>query len=118
MSVSLRPPSNEALIGEMMARAPWLIWFDRLFKAQAVTRTFTFNPSSVSANSTSEQTVTVPGLEVGMVVQVNKPSHTSGLIVGNARVSAANTLAVTLANVTAGAIDAGEETWSLAAWRP
>lgn len=74
---------------------------------------FVFNPASVAINTSVEQTVTVRGLGVGDLVFVSKPSLTAGLIVGSARVSAKDTLAITLANVTAGAIDAASETWTL-----
>ena len=75
--------------------------------------------ASVAANTSAEQTFTVTGLAVGdVVLAVNKPSLTAGLVVGNARVSAANTLALTFGNHTAGAIDPGAETYQIVAMRP
>lgn len=68
-------------------------------------------PASVNANSTSEQTFTVAGLQVGDFVEVNKPSNQAGLSIGNVRVSAANTLAVQFVNTTAGAIVPAAETY-------
>lgn len=73
---------------------------------------FTFDPSSVSTITTSEQTVTVPGLKTGDFVMVSKPSHEAGLGVVNVRVSADDTLAITLVNPTAGSIDEASETWT------
>ena len=67
--------------------------------------------ASVAANTSAEQTFTVPGLTTDMVVFVNKPSLSAGLVVGNARVSAANTLALTFGNSTAGAVDPASETY-------
>lgn len=64
----------------------------------------TITPASVGANTTAEQTFTVPGLAVGDSVDVNKPSHQVGLSVGNVRVSAANQIAIEFVNTTAGAI--------------
>lgn len=61
-------------------------------------------PASVGANTTAEQTFTVPGVAVGDSVDVNKPSHQVGLSVGNVRVSAANQVAIEFVNTTAGAI--------------
>lgn len=61
-------------------------------------------PVSVAANTTAEQTFTVPGLQVGDSIDVNKTSHQVGLSIGNVRVSAANTLAIQYVNTTAGAI--------------
>lgn len=71
----------------------------------------TIDPASVATITTAEQTFTVPGLLTTDLVWVNKPSLTAGLGVAGARVSAANTLAITFVNPTAGAIDAGSEVW-------
>ena len=60
--------------------------------------------AQVNTITTSEQTVTVPGLNVGDVVVVNKPTHQTGLGIVGARVSAANTLAITFSNPTAAGI--------------
>lgn len=61
-------------------------------------------PASVAANTSAEQTFTVAGLPSGIPVIVNKPSAQNGLSIGGARVSAANTLAITFVNNTAAAI--------------
>lgn len=71
----------------------------------------TIDPASVAANTTAEQTFTVPGLKVGDLVFVNKPSLSAGLGICGARVSAADTLAVTFNNNTAAGIDAGSEAY-------
>ncbi len=81
-------------------------------------RTFIFDPSSVAANTTAEQTVTINGLRVGDYVVVAKPTLTAGLGISHARVSAANTLAITLINSTASPIDAPSETWMYLLFRP
>lgn len=66
-------------------------------------------PVSVSAITCAEQTFTVNGLKVGDFVNVNPPSITPGVSMTCARVSAANTLALTFCNPTAGSLtpDAG-----------
>lgn len=65
----------------------------------------TLSPAQVAINTTAEQTFTVNGLEVGdVVITVNKPTSQAGLGIVNYRVSAANTLAITFANVTGAAI--------------
>lgn len=64
----------------------------------------TLTPAQVAINTTAEQTFTVPGLKVGDVVVVNKPTAQAGLGIAGARVSAADTLAINFANVTGGAI--------------
>jgi hypothetical protein len=65
------------------------------------TLTAALTPTAVAANSTVEQLFTIAGLPVGALVQVSKPTAQAGLEIVNARVSAANQLAITFANVTA-----------------
>lgn len=77
----------------------------------------TIDPASVAANTTAEQTFTVTGLTTADKVFVNKPTNTAGLGIVNARVSAADTLAITFGNFTAGAIDAASETYTVVAIR-
>lgn len=60
--------------------------------------------AAIGAATTVERTYTVPGLVVGDVVTVNKPQLDAGLALVNARVSAADTLALQFANVTAGGL--------------
>lgn len=78
----------------------------------------TFNPASVATITTAEQTTTVIGLKVGDFVMSQKPTNTAGVGVVNCRVSAADTLAVTFVNPTAGAVDAASETWQFLVVRP
>ena len=85
---------------------------DRDGKAEGVAEV-TIDVASVAANTSAEQTFTVPGLTTDMFVSVNKPSLDAGLAVGNVRVSAANTLAITFINSTAGAIDPSSEAYKL-----
>src|SRR5258708_47872 len=54
-----------------------------------------FSPIAVAANTTAEQTFTVTGLTTTDVVNVTKPTSQAGLGIVGARVSAANTLAIT-----------------------
>jgi hypothetical protein len=60
--------------------------------------------TSIPANSSAEITFTISGLLLYDFIEVNKLNHIAGLSVGNARVSAANTLAVQMVNSTASAI--------------
>ena len=64
----------------------------------------TVTAASVANASTNEQTFTVTGLATGQVVIINKPTSQAGLLVGQGRVSAANTVAVAYGNVTAATI--------------
>ena len=68
--------------------------------------------------TTAETDVTVPGLRVGDFVFVNKPSHSTGLGVVNARVKAADTLSIQTVNPTAGAINPAAETFTVLWMRP
>lgn len=58
------------------------------------------SPASVAAATTVEQIFTVPGVEPGMVVSVNKPTLQAGLLVNGARVVGVNQVAIEFMNVT------------------
>lgn len=103
--LGIDPPPRE-LAG--WAGFGWLQRFRQRFP-RFETYTATLNPASVPANSTSEQTFTVTGLTTTDIVTVNKPTHTSGLGIVNARVSATDTLAITFINITGSPIDPPEE---------
>lgn len=65
----------------------------------------TLSPASVAANTTAEQTFTVPGVNASDVcVDVAKPTAQAGLGIVGCRVSAANTVGVTFSNNTASPI--------------
>jgi hypothetical protein len=64
----------------------------------------TLSPTSVQPSSGNEQTFTVQGLKLHDFVYVNKPTNQNGLVIANARVSAANTLAIAFANSSAATI--------------
>lgn len=67
--------------------------------------------SAVAATTSVEVTTTVTGLVVSSSVLVTKPTCTPGLLVTNARVSAANTLAVQYMNMTTTSINIPSETY-------
>ena len=56
--------------------------------------------TSITANSSVEITFTINGLLLYDFIEVNKLNHVAGLSVGNARVSAANTLSIQMVNST------------------
>jgi hypothetical protein len=87
----------------------------RLTQAQVYAQSLT--PTSVGANSTSEQTFTVTGLSTADKVFLNGPAPTSGVVPVHARVSAANTLKVVFANVTAGSLTPAAGTYLVLAIR-
>jgi hypothetical protein len=81
--------------------------------------TVTLSPAEVAINTTAEQTFTLNGLKTGDLVVVNKPTAQAGLGIVGSRVSAANTLAITFANNTAGAITpTASEVYKVAVIRP
>ena len=69
--------------------------------------------SAVAATTSVEVTTTVTGLLVSSSVIVNKPTCTAGLIISNARVSAADTLAVQYTNLTTTSINVPSETYTI-----
>lgn len=66
--------------------------------------TVALTPAAVAANTTAEQTFAVSGLKVGDFIDVNKAAAQAGLGIVGARVSAANTLAITFSNNTGASI--------------
>jgi len=61
-------------------------------------------PATLAASTTTESNYTVPGVAVGDFIEINKPSHTTGLSIGNVRVASANTIAIQWVNSTASPI--------------
>ena len=70
----------------------------------------TVDLGSVAANTTEEETATVTGVKVGDFVVCSKPTLEAGLAILNARVSAADTVILTVGNFTGVAINEGSET--------
>jgi len=92
------------------------LWLD-LVRSRSIdirVETFTFDPASLAANTHVEETVTITGLKtVDIVLAIVKPTFTQGFQVGQGRVSAADTLAIQIANGTGSASDPGSETYTL-----
>lgn len=61
-------------------------------------------PASLAANSTTEVLYTIPGIVVGDFLEINKPSHTAGLSIGNIRASATNQIGIQWVNSTTSTI--------------
>jgi hypothetical protein len=76
--------------------------------------------SSVATITTAEQTVDAPGVLVGDIVIVTKPTHQAGLgYVATARVAVADQLTIKFTNPTAGGITpTASEEWSAILFRP
>lgn len=70
------------------------------------------NPASLAATTSAETSVSVP-CNFNDVVLVQVPASLEvGLAFSGVRVSAANTIALRLTNVTSGAIDGAARTWT------
>jgi hypothetical protein len=77
----------------------------------------TWSPVSVAANTSAGQTVAVPGVILGQdfCLEFSKPTEQAGLSLGQARVSAANTVTVVFVNSTASPIvPTASETYTFA----
>lgn len=77
-----------------------------------------YDANVTATNTTQESTVTVPGVRLGDFVMVNKPSHSTGIGIVNARVSAADTVAITYGNFTAAGVNPAAETYLFCVIRP
>lgn len=73
---------------------------------------------SVAANTSEEETATVPGVKIGDIVFVSDSALSAGQVIANARVSAADTVTMQVINTTAGAIDATARTMNFFVIRP
>lgn len=111
MSVKRLEPPPRTWIAEKgeSVRGLWERWFNRITSLMPFSVTVTWNPAAVAANSTAEQTVTVNGARTGDAVVVTKPTHTAGVAVAGARVSAKDTVKVTFVNPTASSVDPPSE---------
>lgn len=79
----------------------------------------TLSPAQVAANTSAEQTFTVPGVQTGDVVFVNKPTAQAGLAIVGSRASAANQIAITFGNYTASPITpTASQVYLVAVMRP
>jgi hypothetical protein len=88
--------------------------------AGATPGTLAWSAATVAANTTSELTTKIPGLLPGDVVDLylNNGPMTTGLQIANVRTSAADTLAVTWANSTGGALTVPTSSWLANISRP
>lgn len=81
--------------------------------------TVTLSPASVAANTSAEQTFALPGVLVGDMVTVNKPTAQAGLSIAGVRVSATDQVAITFGNHTASPIvPTAAESYKFAVLRP
>jgi hypothetical protein len=86
---------------------------------KVLTATVTANVGNIAANTTATQTITVAGATVdsdNFVVVGTSASNPAGLILTGA-VTAANTVTISLSNVSAGAIDPASQTYRVVVYK-
>jgi hypothetical protein len=89
-------------------------------QAGTVPGTLAWSAATVGANTTAELTATLKGVLPYDAVDLylNNAAMTTGLTISNVRVSAADTLAVTWINATAGALTIPTAVWLASVTRP
>lgn len=92
----------------------------QLNEDKAYVVTATLSPAQVAANTSAEQTFTVPGLKTGdVLLSVTKPTTQAGLGIVGARISAADTLALNFMNNTGSPITpTASQTYKVVVFRP
>jgi len=111
MRVPVSPPQKK----DFECTDEGLKWLELLrSKSLDIRQVFiSYNPTSIDANTSEQQTLTLTGLKADdLILRVYKP-HTAGLIVNDGQVTADNTLGINFANVTGSPIDPGEETYTV-----
>lgn len=79
----------------------------------------TISPTIINTITCSEQTFTCTGVKVGDIITVNKPTQQAGLGICACRASAANQIAITFINPTAGNITpTASEVYKVMAFTP
>ena len=80
---------------------------------KVLTGTVSVNPANVANAAVTEVTLTISGALVGDVVIMTPPAAglTAGLVACDARVSAADTVKLRIANLSGGAVDEAAADW-------
>ena len=114
--MSLRKPLHQLHESDIEASIAGHRWMDlvRGYVLDIRSTTLAINPPLVAANDTVDVTVTVTGLKVGdIILQIIKPTTSSGLFVAQGYVSAADTVVMSFCNNKTGATDDPEETYTI-----
>jgi hypothetical protein len=76
-----------------------------MFDARLYYKTLTFTAAEVAANTSAEQTFTLPGVEPeDLLIAVVKPTAQAGIGIVGQRVTARDTVGITYMNTTAGGV--------------
>jgi len=113
MAERRQPPAPRAWFDQ--DQGGWRKWFERLTRNILIAGRVdvVLDPSSVSANTTDEQSFSVGGVVSGDKITVIKPSHTTGLGIFNARSDGNDTVKIQFMNVTGSTIDPPSETYRI-----
>lgn len=88
----------------------------RLSRSPRLLKTVTIDAAEVAANVTVEQTFSVKGVRPDMWLQVKGNSLPAGLAVVNAHCETADSLIITLANLTGSPINAASQSFEIVAF--
>ncbi len=108
---------NQSINGSLTVLGGLIVGAAGTALTQIVVYLPSLTPASVPANNTGVQTFTVNGLTTADKVMVNGPGITVGVVPAQARVSAANTLEITFANLTGGPLTPAAGTYLVLAIR-
>ena len=114
--MTLRHPLHQLHESDIEASEAGHRWLDlvRNHVVDIRSTTVDINPPSVAANDTVNVTVTVTGLKAGdLILQIIKPTTTSGLVVAQGIVTADDTVVMAFVNNKSGATDDPEETYTI-----
>lgn len=112
-----KPPNNTYMVEDNKPSTEYWRWFSEIYNNFPKVQTFDAvitSTNTVAAQSTSEENFNIGTVAVVSVrdrVVVNKPTHTSGLGIGNARIVSVGTVGVTFVNVSTSAILPPSETY-------
>lgn len=91
-----------------------VVFLDAATAGSQVDYSQALTPVAIAANTSAEQTFTVTGLVAGQRVLVTPPAAgTAGTIMGPARASATDTLAITFGNFTGGSLTPAAGTYKI-----
>ena len=112
----MRKPLHQLHESDVEASVSGHRWFDlvRGYVLDIRLATVNINPPSIAANDTVNVTVTIPGMKVGdLILQIIKPTTTSGLVVVQGIVTSDDTVVMAFVNNKAGATNDPEEEYTV-----
>ena len=112
----MRKPLHQLTESDIEASPAGHRWFDlvRGYVLDIRVAYVNIDPPNISANDTVEVTATVPGLRVGdIIIQITKPTTTSGLVPAQGIVTADDTVVIAFVNNKASSTDDPEEEYTI-----